>query len=335
MLLIFLNLLTDHSRTEQLQNSGVSVPGAAHSEASTISSLPLGDIGPFHPPPALSTINDRPYIDIPPGSESDMPGLPTPFLGDFLIFSPVNTDAINEGAGGESVSQAPAIYAIIDFSLNTVLLHDVPAIVLLPGWRQLYKFSVMFMWLYQACIELQPDIDSIVGIAISQFLACRCKQLPNWAPEDHPIQLWSESESGFVIVQTQLNEGLFRKKFYATVTAVRAYFLEHAFKAAQYIVVDHPELNPPWSGILRSWDQWDGIAVHHAQVLVRWDPHYGFPLLHKYILSSDIIAVDWFEGIEVFDFIIHAIGRTTSPGCMLAQEYREEDDLASGASPPE
>ncbi|KIM56860.1 hypothetical protein SCLCIDRAFT_131741, partial [Scleroderma citrinum Foug A] len=37
--------------------------------------------------------------------------------------------------------------------------------------------------------------------------------------------------------------------------------------------------------------------------------------------------VNWFKGIEVFDFIVHAIGQTTSPGCMLAQEYREEDDL--------
>ena len=128
---------------------------------------------------------------------------------------------------------------------------------------------------------------------------------------------------------------------------VGVYFLEHVFKAAQYIMIDHSELNPLWSGIICSWDQQDGIAVHHAQVLVRWDPHYGFPLLHKYILISDIIAVrysfyyyydsmslslnwqvDWFEGIEIFDFIVHAIGQSTSPGCILAQEYKEDDDLA-------
>ena len=66
---------------------------------------------------------------------------------------------------------------------------------------------------------------------------------------------------------------------------------DNAFKVAQYLVVDHPELSPLWRGILRSWNHQDGIAVQHAQVLVRWDPHYGFPLLHNYILTSDIIVV--------------------------------------------
>ena len=38
--------------------------------------------------------------------------------------------------------------------------------------------------------------------------------------------------------------------------------------------------------------------------------------------------VDWFKGIEIFDFIVHAIRWSTSPGCILAQEYREDGDLA-------
>ncbi|KIM61786.1 hypothetical protein SCLCIDRAFT_9346 [Scleroderma citrinum Foug A] len=133
-------------------------------------------------------------------------------------------------------------------------------------------------------------INEGTGISMPQYSTMYLKELPNWAPEDHPIQLWSESKSELVIVQTQLDDGMFRKKFYAKVTTIRAYFLEHAFKAVQYIVIDHLELNPPWSGIICSWDQQDGIVVHHTQVLVRWDPRYGFPLTHKYILKSDIIA---------------------------------------------
>jgi len=220
----------------------------------------------------------------------------------------------------------------------------------------------MFTWSYQARIELLPDFSSIVGIAITHFLASQRKLLPDWAPEDHPIQLQS-SESEFIAVQTWWNEGPFRKKFYATVriifrrlhvlihisiqvAAVGAHFLEHAFKTAQYLVVDHPELNPPWRGILCSWDHHDGIEVHTAQVLVRWDPRYGFPLLHNYMFTSDTIVVcysfffhdyiilyldwqvGWFEGVDIFDFIVHTIGRTTSPGCIMTQEYREQGDLS-------
>jgi len=113
----------------------------------------------------------------------------------------------------------------------------------------------MFTWSYQARIELLPDFSSIVGIAITHFLASRRKLLPDWVPEDHPIQLQS-SEGEFIAVQTRWNEGPFRKKFYATVrivfchlhvlihisiqvAAVRAHFLEHAFKTAQYLMVDH------------------------------------------------------------------------------------------------
>lgn len=59
----------------------------------------------------------------------------------------------------------------------------------------------MFTWSYQARIELLPDFNSIVGIAIARFLAFRRKLLPNWAPEDHPIQLRS-SEGELVTVQT-------------------------------------------------------------------------------------------------------------------------------------
>lgn len=78
------------------------------------------------------------------------------------------------------------------------------------------------------------------------------------------------------------------------VAAVGAHFLEHAFKTVKYLVVDHPELSPPWRGILRSWNHQDGIEVHLAQVLVRWDPRYGFPLLHNYMLTLDAIIVRYF-----------------------------------------
>ena len=179
MLPIFLNLPTDHDSPEQFQNLGMLVPGAAHSEAST-SNFPLGNIDPSYPP----------------GSESDTPGLSASFLEDSdSVFIPVNTDTINEGTGSESVMLAPVIHTIIDFSLNATILHNVPGILhliylpteanfiqrslriptsnyTLPGWQQLYKFLVMFIWSYQACIELQPNINSIIGITISQFLAC-------------------------------------------------------------------------------------------------------------------------------------------------------------------
>jgi len=38
--------------------------------------------------------------------------------------------------------------------------------------------------------------------------------------------------------------------------------------------------------------------------------------------------VDWFEGIDIFDFVVHTIGRMTSPGCIITQEYREQGDLS-------
>ena len=79
-----------------------------------------------------------------------------------------------------------------------------------------YKSSVMFTWSYQACIKLLPDFNSIVSISIAQFLASRRKRLPNWAPEDHPIQL-SSSEGKPIAMWMRLNEGPFRKRFYATV----------------------------------------------------------------------------------------------------------------------
>ena len=38
----------------------------------------------------------------------------------------MDTDAINEGTCDEPVVQVPAIYAIIDITINTMLLADVP-----------------------------------------------------------------------------------------------------------------------------------------------------------------------------------------------------------------
>jgi len=57
----------------------------------------------------------------------------------------------------------------------------------------------MFTWSYQARIELLPNFSSIVGIVITHSLASRHKLLPDWAPEDHPIQLQSlEGKLGHV-----------------------------------------------------------------------------------------------------------------------------------------
>ena len=85
-----------------------------HPTLTSTSNFPLGNIGPS-------------YL---PGSESNMPGLSTSFLEDLVsVFFSVNTNAINEGTGGKSVMLAPAIHTIIDFSLNTTILHDVPGIL--------------------------------------------------------------------------------------------------------------------------------------------------------------------------------------------------------------
>jgi len=38
--------------------------------------------------------------------------------------------------------------------------------------------------------------------------------------------------------------------------------------------------------------------------------------------------VDWFEGIDIFDLIVHTIRQTTLPGCIITQEYREQGNLS-------
>lgn len=52
-----------------------------------------------------------------------------------------------------------------------------------------------------------------------------------------------------------------------------------------HLVVDQPEWIPPLHGILRSFGE--DRDKPRAQVLSRWDPRYGFPLLHEYVLGSD------------------------------------------------
>ena len=143
-MLIFLNLLTDLDASEQNQNLGMPVPGATCSEAS-LSSIPLGDIRPFHLPQtfisshkcannppswmrfSLTNMSADPHVNVPPVSEGDTPGASAPFQEDSIsTFFPMDTDAMNEGTCGESVVQVPTIYAIVDISLNTMLLADVP-----------------------------------------------------------------------------------------------------------------------------------------------------------------------------------------------------------------
>jgi len=140
MVLIFLKLLVDLDAPKQLQNLGIPVPGAAHI-ASSSSRITFGDIHPSHLPKTSSIINSSKCVNNPPcwmclsltnlsadpGSEGDMPGPSAPFPEDSVtVFFPVDTGTMNEGTGDESVVQAPTIHAIIDTSLNAMLLADVP-----------------------------------------------------------------------------------------------------------------------------------------------------------------------------------------------------------------
>ena len=106
-------------------------------------------------------------------------------------------------------------------------------------------------------------------------------------------------------MMTQFKNTQFKRKFYAAVSIIfhlhalihysiqvsttGAHFVGHTFNAAQYVIVDQPEL--AWRGILRSWEKNIGILRQHAQMLVKWDPHYGFLLLHNYTFTSNAITV--------------------------------------------
>ena len=121
-MLIFLNLPTDLDASEQLQNFGVPVPGAALSEDRKCA---------INPPSwtclTQTNLSADPHVNFPAASE-DTPGSSTAPFPENLIstFFPVDTDAINEGTCDEPVVQVPAIYAIIDITINTMLLADVP-----------------------------------------------------------------------------------------------------------------------------------------------------------------------------------------------------------------
>ena len=83
--------------------------------------------------------------------------------------------------------------------------------------------------------------------------------------------------------------------FSIKVTAVAAYFIEHAFKAAMYLMADQSGLDPQWQGILRSWDRKEGIPRPRAQWLIKWDVHYGYPLLHDCVPGQDLVVVGCFS----------------------------------------
>ena len=77
----------------------------------------------------------------------------------------------------------------------------------------------MFIWSFLARINPEPDLDSVVDIAIAQMLASRRKLQPNWAPENQNIRLrCAQSLSGVEDVPTQMSNATFKKAFY---TAVR------------------------------------------------------------------------------------------------------------------
>lgn len=72
----------------------------------------------------------------------------------------------------------------------------------------------------------------------------------------------------------------------------------HALTATRYLLVHHPELSPPWHGILGSVAQDScGIPANRARELVGWDFRYGFPLLHNYAITEGAI-------IEVCDLTL-------------------------------
>ena len=92
------------------------------------------------------------------------------------------------------------------------------AIYSLPRWTQTYKFAGMFIWSFQAWIDLHPDFNSTTNLAITHMLASWRRLTPNWEPEDETIYLWSAtSETGFVKVRTRLDQVEFKKNFYAAV----------------------------------------------------------------------------------------------------------------------
>ncbi|KAF9230747.1 hypothetical protein BU15DRAFT_83247 [Melanogaster broomeanus] len=246
------------------------------------------------------------------------------------VLYPVLTGIETVDLGPDRLSLAPAMHAIIDSSMSYDLLTDIPAhhrfltaISSLPGWRQTYKFAIIFIWSHIARIELQPDFDAIIELSFAHLLAHRRTLVPNWAPEDEVIYLRSGSQLGHIQMNTRLSDNAFKSSFYAAVTACGSHFLRHAHKAVRYLSIDHPELCPPWCGLLRSRDQANGIPVRLAQQFVRWDPRYGFPFLHKYKISEGFIEVDWFASDDLFEFIVHMISRTDSPACIFVQEYKE------------
>ena len=167
----------------------------------------------------------------------------------------------------------------------------------------------MFILSFQARIDLQPNFNSVIGLAITQMLISQRRLIPDWVPEDATIYLRSAtSETGFIEVKTRLDRAIFKRNFYAAVriqvvfsartntiplqvAAFGSHFLKRMHSSASYLVVDHPELSPPWFGVLRSDLQSLGIPLSRVQELVRWDPRYGFPLLHNYTVTEGSIVV--------------------------------------------
>ena len=137
--------------------------------------------------------------------------------------------------------------------------------------------------------------------------------------------------------------------FQLQITAFGSQFLQQVLTATKYLAVDHPELSPPWRGILREATQLYGIEQLLSQELVGWDPRYGLPLLHNYtIIAGNITAsgstffcdfrthalqIEWFTGEQLFQFIKHIVGQTTSPACIFVQTYRQYGNNAGVWSP--
>ena len=99
--------------------------------------------------------------------------------------------------------------------------------------------------------------------------------------------------------------------FQLQITAFRSQFLQQVLIATKYLAVDHPELSPPWRGILCEATQLYGIEWLLAQELVGWDPRYGLPLLHNYtIIAGNITASGstfflWFPDSCSTDWVVH------------------------------
>lgn len=158
-----------------------------------------------------------PFVNVLPGSSGTAQELFKHFTSKgnpgVTVFHPMDMKKVKEGTNIQSVTQTPAIHAVVDASLNSMLLNNIPGMFLteflqllevtpssdhqefllaispLPGWRQIYKFSAMSTWSFQARIDLQVNLNSVVGMAVTQMLVSQRKLLPNWAPEDQTIRL--------------------------------------------------------------------------------------------------------------------------------------------------